>query len=71
MAGVGASSYLEFPWDPPDWGLDRRDFMLTNPIDIDVTGSLVLSEQPGLGFEIDEAALQRTRVLGDTIKSNN
>ncbi len=71
MAGTGASSYLEFPWDPPEWGFDRRDFMLTEPVDIDVSGHLVMSEKPGLGFELDEAALQRTRVLGDTIKSNN
>jgi L-alanine-DL-glutamate epimerase-like enolase superfamily enzyme len=71
MAGVGAASYLEFPWDPPEWTLARRDFILSAPIDIDASGDLVLSEAPGLGFELDEARLRQTLVTGDTLKSNN
>ena len=71
MAGVGVASYLEFPWDPPEWTLQRRDFMLTRPLDVDGNGGLVLSEAPGLGFELDEAMLSRTLVTGDTIRSNN
>lgn len=71
MAGVGAASFLEFPWDPPEWTLERRDFMLTKPLDIDANGDLVLSEAPGLGFQLDETKLSATRVDGDTIRSNN
>jgi L-alanine-DL-glutamate epimerase-like enolase superfamily enzyme len=71
MAGVGAASYLEFPWDPPEWTLQRRDFMLSRPLDVDGNGDLVLTEAPGLGFELDEAMLSRTLITGDTIKSNN
>jgi L-alanine-DL-glutamate epimerase-like enolase superfamily enzyme len=70
-AGAGGGGYLEFPWDPPEWDLARRDFMLTEPIDIDANGDLVLSDKPGLGFALDEERLAATRVDGSVIKSNN
>ena len=71
MAGVAGDSFLEFPWDPPEWGLERRDFMLSRPIDIDAEGDLVLSDAPGLGFELDEAALSRTAIDGRDVRSSN
>lgn len=71
MAGTTHGSFLEFPWDPPEWGLERRDFMLTRPIDVDKAGALVLPSAPGFGLELDEAALARTKVGGDVIRSNN
>ncbi len=70
-AGIAGNSYLEFPWDPPEWGLERRDFMLTQPLDIDTNGDLVLSNAPGLGFDLDDAALKRTEVSGRDLVSNN
>ena len=70
VAGSTDASYLEFPWDPPEWTVERRDFMLTSPVDVDRDGNLVLSDAPGLGFELDEAALKRTKVDG-VVKSNN
>lgn len=70
MAGVGAASYLEFPWDPPEWSLARRDFLLSEPVDVDCDGNLILTERAGLGFELDEAALARTKV-GGPVTSNN
>ena len=70
-AGISGESYFEFPWDPPEWGLERRDFMLTNPFDVDGAGNLVLTDKPGLGFDLDEAALARTRVDGREVVSNN
>lgn len=63
--------YLELPWDPPDWTPERRDYMLTGPIEPDANGDLVLSDAPGLGFELDETVLARTRVGGETFSSNN
>lgn len=71
VAGVADGGPLEFPWDPPEWGLERRDFMFTRPVDIDGNGDLVLSDQPGLGFDLDEEALARTKVGGEVIRSNN
>jgi len=71
VAGTTDPSYLEFPWDPPEWTIERRDFMLTQPADVDRDGNLVLSEAPGLGFTLDEEALKRTQVDGSVVKSNN
>lgn len=51
-AGVDAGPYLEFPYDPPGWTPERRDFFMT-PIDIDSNGDLIVPQRPGLGVEID------------------
>src|SRR5206468_2242541 len=31
-AGVGGGPFIEFPYDPPGWTPERRDFMLAEPI---------------------------------------
>jgi L-alanine-DL-glutamate epimerase-like enolase superfamily enzyme len=59
-AGVGGGPYLEFPYDPPGWTLERRDFPLAAPIRIDRDGWLTLPETPGLGLELDEERLAAT-----------
>jgi L-alanine-DL-glutamate epimerase-like enolase superfamily enzyme len=59
-AGAASAPFVEFPYDPPEWSIERRDFMLQNPIDIDREGWLNLSDAPGLGLAIDEAALDAT-----------
>ena len=48
-AGVGGGPYLEFPYDPPGWTPERRDFMLDEPLTIDEDGCLRVPEAPGLG----------------------
>jgi L-alanine-DL-glutamate epimerase-like enolase superfamily enzyme len=58
-AGVGGGPYLEFPYDPPGWTEQRRDFFLTEPLLIDSGGCLAVPDRPGLGAEIDEAAVTR------------
>jgi D-galactarolactone cycloisomerase len=58
-AGVGGGPYLEFPYDPPGWTEQRRDFFLARPLRIDPGGCLTVPDQPGLGAEIDEAAVAR------------
>lgn len=60
VAGVGGCPWLEFPYDPPGWTLDRRDFALTTPLAIDPDGWLTLPEAPGLGLELDEERLAAT-----------
>ncbi|MGQ0676671.1 MAG: mandelate racemase/muconate lactonizing enzyme family protein [Rhodospirillales bacterium] len=70
-AGASDGSYLEFPWDPPEWTLDRRDYPIEKPGDVDRNGDLVLGLTPGLGFELDEKLLRKTRVDGRTVRSNN
>ena len=51
-AGVGAGPYLEFPYDPPTWTPERRDFMLAQPLRPDVDGYLSVPDRPGLGIEL-------------------
>ncbi|HZS85126.1 MAG TPA: mandelate racemase/muconate lactonizing enzyme family protein [Stellaceae bacterium] len=70
-AGAADAAFLEFPYDPPEWTVERRDFMLQAPVEIDRDGNLVLGEAPGLGLALDEERLAATRVDGTTIRSNN
>jgi D-galactarolactone cycloisomerase len=48
-AGIGAAPYLEFPYDPPSWTPERRDFVLAEPLRLDKDGCLVVPDRPGLG----------------------
>jgi len=57
--GVGGGPFLEYPFDPPGWTAERRDFMLAEPIGIDADGCLRVPQRPGLGAELDEAAIAR------------
>jgi D-galactarolactone cycloisomerase len=61
-AGVGGGPYLEFPYDPPGWTPERRDFFLAEPVRVDADGCVRVPDRPGLGAEIDEAAVARWRV---------
>jgi D-galactarolactone cycloisomerase len=54
-AGVGGGPYLEFPYDPPGWTPERRDFMVAEPIRVDWDGHLIVPDAPGLGFELADA----------------
>jgi L-alanine-DL-glutamate epimerase-like enolase superfamily enzyme len=58
-AGVGGGPYIEFPYDPPGWTPERRDFMLTEPIRPGPDGILRVPPTPGLGLVLDESALRR------------
>ena len=58
-AGVGGGPFLEFPYDPPGWTPERRDFMLAQPIRPDADGYLRVPNAPGLGIVLDEDALRR------------
>ena len=60
--GVGGGPYLEFPYDPPGWTPERRDFMLAEPLRVDETGMLHVGSAPGLGIELDEDAVAHYRV---------
>ena len=58
-AGLGGGPYLEFPYDPPGWTEQRRDFFLARPVLIDADGYLTVPAATGLGAEIDEVAVAR------------
>jgi L-alanine-DL-glutamate epimerase-like enolase superfamily enzyme len=57
--GVEGSQWLEFPYDPPEWSLERRDYPLRASVEADA-GWVTLTEQPGLGIELDEDVLAMT-----------
>ncbi|CAN5831227.1 mandelate racemase/muconate lactonizing enzyme family protein [soil metagenome] len=58
-AGTVGAPYLEYPWDPPEWTPERRDFILSESIAIN-GGWLELGSAPGLGAELDEERLAAT-----------
>jgi D-galactarolactone cycloisomerase len=62
VCGVGGGPFVEFPFDPPGWTPERRDFMLAEPIWIDSHGCLAIPPAPGLGVVLDEERLARHRV---------
>ncbi|HEY2723247.1 MAG TPA: mandelate racemase/muconate lactonizing enzyme family protein [Pseudonocardiaceae bacterium] len=61
-AGVGGGPYFEFPYDPPGWTPQRRDFMLAEPLMIDSGGDLRVPTAPGLGIALDEDAVDHWRI---------
>ncbi len=61
-AGLCDAAFFEFPYDPPEWDLDRRDYMLMSPLKADSSGMIVLSDRPGMGYGLNFDALARTRV---------
>ncbi|MCO1653577.1 mandelate racemase/muconate lactonizing enzyme family protein [Pseudonocardia humida] len=62
VAGVGGGPYLEFPYDPPGWTPQRRDFMLAEPVRIDADGCVAVPSAPGIGAVLAPDALTRWAV---------
>jgi L-alanine-DL-glutamate epimerase-like enolase superfamily enzyme len=60
-AAAGAGPYLEFPYDPPAWTPERRDFLLAEPVSVDREGLVRLPDEPGLGVRLADE-LERYRV---------
>lgn len=58
-AGVGAGPFLEFPYDPPTWTIERRDFVLAEPVAAR-NGRLKIPRRPGLGFTPNPELFPRT-----------
>jgi L-alanine-DL-glutamate epimerase-like enolase superfamily enzyme len=56
-AGVGGGPYLEFPYDPPGWTPERRDFMLASPVSVGPDGLVSVPDASGLGVVLDEEAV--------------
>lgn len=62
VAGLGQVPFIEFPYDPPEWSLHRRDFVMSEPLTADKHGWLTLSNAPGMGYSVDSAALAKTLI---------
>ena len=61
-AGMCDAPFLEVPHDPPEWGVDRRDFMLRDALRLGEAGHIVLTDRPGMGVALDEERLKSTRI---------
>ena len=44
--------FLDFPCNPPEWDVDRRDYMLAEPLRVSSDGHIVLSDSPGMEFDL-------------------
>jgi L-alanine-DL-glutamate epimerase-like enolase superfamily enzyme len=64
MASVPNCPWCEYPYEPPGWVPEARDFMLTEPIRIQPDGTVLLPDGPGLGVELD---LERIRACGEKL----
>jgi L-alanine-DL-glutamate epimerase-like enolase superfamily enzyme len=61
-AAISDAPFLEFPYDPPEWDLERRDYMLAEPLHVNNQGMIVLGTKAGMGYELDEGMLAKTRM---------
>ncbi|MFZ4718304.1 MAG: mandelate racemase/muconate lactonizing enzyme family protein [Ilumatobacteraceae bacterium] len=59
VAGVEGSQWVEWPFDPPEWTTERRDYPVAAPLQA-IEGWVVLPEAPGLGVVLDDARLTAT-----------
>jgi L-alanine-DL-glutamate epimerase-like enolase superfamily enzyme len=66
-AAVSNAPFIEFPFDPPAWTPERRDFILPKPI-LAENGTVTLPDKPGLGVEVDWQALKPYRIRTGTME---
>ena len=62
VAGLSDAPFLEYPFDPPEWTLERRDFLMTEPLQADAQGWIQLTDAPGMGYTPDEDRLRAPRI---------
>lgn len=66
-AAVSTAPFIEYPFDPPSWTPERRDYVLPQPTLPDAEGFITLSDAPGLGVTIDWEALEGLRIQAGTM----
>lgn len=69
VAAVSTAPFVEFPFDPPSWIPERRDFILPDPLLPDEQGLITLPDAPGLGVTIDWQALEPYRASRGTMEA--
>ena len=60
-AAVSRAPFIEYPYDPPHWTPERRDFILPAPLAAH-DGRITLPNAPGLGVALDWDALEQWQV---------
>ncbi len=58
MGSVPNCEWAEWPYEPPGWTPQARDFLLKEPLHVADDGTIEVPQKPGLGVEIDEDALK-------------
>jgi len=66
-AAVSTAPFVEFPYDPPGWSLERRDYVLPAPLAPEPGGWLTLPDGPGLGVRVDWQRLEPLRIEAGTM----
>jgi D-galactarolactone cycloisomerase len=51
--------HLEYPYEPPGWIPEHRDGLLAEPIAVNPDGTIDVSQEPGLGLNIDPGKLRK------------
>jgi len=69
-AALSTAPFVEFPYDPPNWTPERRDFILPAPLQPSGPGYIDLPDTPGLGVTIDWERLEPFRIDIGTMKSD-
>ncbi|MDY6916364.1 MAG: mandelate racemase/muconate lactonizing enzyme family protein [Chloroflexota bacterium] len=64
MASAPNCPYCEYPFEPPGWVPEARDFMLSEPLLVDSEGYISVPQKPGLGIELD---LERIRSCSEKL----
>ena len=61
---VSDAEYLEYPFDPPVWTVERRDYIIREEdrVLVDQDGYMHVPQKPGLGFAPDEEALKEYEI---------
>jgi L-alanine-DL-glutamate epimerase-like enolase superfamily enzyme len=60
VAALSNGPFMEFPYDPPEWSVERRDFMMAKKYDVQ-RGFIELGDEPGFGIAYNEKLLAETR----------
>lgn len=63
LCSAADATYIEYPYDPPALGIESFFALLKEPLRIDSSGYIELSERPGLGFEINDEAVERYTLM--------
>jgi len=58
MGATPNCEWAEYPYEPPGWVPEARDFCLKEPIKITSDGYIEIPQKPGLGVEIDLKAVK-------------
>lgn len=61
-AALSRAPFIEFPYDPPNWTPECRDFILPNPIWPDDVGYITLPDKPSLEVDINWPAIEPWQV---------